>query len=413
MGLIYSSAQITLIAAFGSDADSGLPGVTRDRQRWKLLTHAVTDRLLLVIKLPPKIRGARQIVAASTWFSRAWTFQEGYLSRKRIYFLEDQDLYLCDEDSGVNMTGELTDQLAASLPNSAEIQNRVGAIMREYTRRQLTYDSDALNAILGALGTLERTDHIWGVSLAREEDIRSYKVPEVGMALDWEHLLPCSRRKGFPSWSPLGWRGTVNHCAFVPSVSSTCSVELWYDGEFKLPCKAFGRLAERSSDLLEDSKLLKLTATVLRLDLEHLEDGHTNTAGLYVKVPYSHEIDLFVWPSWDVDYKSKRSLNKARMRLPCVVILQHPDDSCLERVTHEGKRIFEERSVLFILQNHGSHYECIGRFSMQNHKRGSVFARDKQGRPVELTFPYDADLHRYRDATSWMESGVRDTFLLG
>ena len=60
--------------------------------------------------------------------------------------------------------------------------------MREYTRRQLTYDSDALNAILGALGTLERTDHIWGVSLARGEDIRSYKVPEVGMALDWEHL---------------------------------------------------------------------------------------------------------------------------------------------------------------------------------------------------------------------------------
>lgn len=81
------------------------------------------------------------------------------------------------------MIGELTDQLAASLPNSAEIQNRVGAIMREYTRRQLAYNSDALNAIFGALGTLERSDHIWGVSLARGENIRSYRVPEIGSTL--------------------------------------------------------------------------------------------------------------------------------------------------------------------------------------------------------------------------------------
>ena len=413
MGLIYSSAQITLVAAFGSDANAGLPGVTRCRQRRELIMHAVTDRSRLVIQPWRTNKGPRALIAESTWFSRAWTFQEGYLSRRRMYFLENADVCICDEDPGVNMIGALTDQLAASLPNSAETQNRVGAIMREYTRRQLTYDSDALNAILGALGTLERTDHIWGVSLAQGENIRSYNALEIGMALDWEHLLPCSRRKGFPSWSPLGWRGTVNHCTFVPTISSTCSVELWYDGDFKPPCKAFGRLAERSNDPLEDSKLLKLTTTVLRLDLEHLDDGPTNTAGLYVKVPYSKKIDLFVRPSWDVDYKSKRSLKKARIRLPCVVILRCPDNSRLERGTQEGKRILEERSLLFILQNHGSHYGGIGRFSMQNHKRGSVFARDKQGRPVYLTFPYDTDLHRYRDATCWMENGVRETFLLG
>jgi hypothetical protein len=50
---------------------------------------------------------------------------------------------------------------------------------------------------------------------------------------------------------------------------------------------------------------------------------------------------------------------------------------------------------------------------LQNHKRASVFARHKQGRPVYLTFPYGADLHRYRDARCWKENGVRETFLLG
>jgi hypothetical protein len=152
MGLIYSSAQITLVAAFGSDANAGLPGVTRCRQRRELIMHAVTDRSRLVIQPWRTNKGPRALIAESTWFSRAWTFQEGYLSRRRMYFLENADVCICDEDPGVNMIGALTDQLAASLPNSAETQNRVGAIMREYTRRQLTSDSDALNAILGALG---------------------------------------------------------------------------------------------------------------------------------------------------------------------------------------------------------------------------------------------------------------------
>lgn len=84
-------------------------------------------------------------------------------------------------------------------------------LMEEYTKRALSYDSDALNAIVGALKSPERLPtsayHIWGVPLRLEDDVDD----EIEcLALHWHHNRPATRRSSFPSWSPLGWQGPVS-----------------------------------------------------------------------------------------------------------------------------------------------------------------------------------------------------------
>jgi hypothetical protein len=198
MGAIYSSAQITLIAAAGRDATYGLPGISKTFRYPEVCP--VTESLCLV-SAP---RSVTHSVCASTWLSRAWTLQEGYLSKRRLFFVEHGIDYICDEDlQDEDLRGGLiASELAASLPSKMNAWDRANHMMRQFAGRSLTYEEDALNAIIGALGTLEGVDHTEGVTIQRSN---SSETSSTYMALNWCHDLPCSRRKGFPSWSPLGW----------------------------------------------------------------------------------------------------------------------------------------------------------------------------------------------------------------
>lgn len=122
-------------------------------------------------------------------------------------------------------------------------------ILNIYSQRQMSFDSDALNAIFGTLETFNRHDiqHLWGVPVwlprcsiemkqysiitpdrmaeeqlcfrSRDEILDSNTATAVytqlrviasaskdSIALIWHNRSPCYRRAGFPSWSPLGWK---------------------------------------------------------------------------------------------------------------------------------------------------------------------------------------------------------------
>ncbi|KAH6870171.1 heterokaryon incompatibility protein-domain-containing protein [Alternaria rosae] len=223
MGDIYSSAELTLIAAAGANSAHGLPGVVSERERFE---HDVAiGRLRFVTTYGWAI----DEIYRSVWSSRAWTFQEGYISRRRLYFTDTRLVYICetevycDAEWGCMPTGrESLAHLAECLPSIYSKMGLAAGILREYTRRNLTFNSDALNAIVGILNTLSkgRTPifHTWGVTFGKIPIPKTVAQNRIGVpliktqnvlaiALHWIHTSPCHRRKAFPSWSPLGWEG--------------------------------------------------------------------------------------------------------------------------------------------------------------------------------------------------------------
>ncbi|KAF1992669.1 heterokaryon incompatibility, partial [Amniculicola lignicola CBS 123094] len=79
MGEIYSQADVTLVARDGESARSGLPGV-RPWTRPLRCVQLDVDTAISAELFESKIH--RQ----SSWRSRGWTYQEGALSKRLIYF---------------------------------------------------------------------------------------------------------------------------------------------------------------------------------------------------------------------------------------------------------------------------------------------------------------------------------------
>ncbi|ORY04763.1 heterokaryon incompatibility protein-domain-containing protein, partial [Clohesyomyces aquaticus] len=89
MDLIYRSADLTIIAAAGSDDSHGLPGagtVPRKQQ-----DHANLEPYSFVSTGP----GLHFRVQSSKWASRGWTYQEEQLSTRRLYFTDTEVALVC------------------------------------------------------------------------------------------------------------------------------------------------------------------------------------------------------------------------------------------------------------------------------------------------------------------------------
>jgi hypothetical protein len=101
----------------------------------------------------------------------------------------------------------------------------LAACIEEYTRRDLSYDYDALNACLGVLNTWATQSslllhpvpfHLWGLPIGDSD-----------LHLDWIHPEPGTRRAEFPSWSWVGWKGPVRFY-FTLRMKKTGVIEIGY-----------------------------------------------------------------------------------------------------------------------------------------------------------------------------------------
>lgn len=207
MDEIYSNAFLTIIGAAGTTARDGLPGVRDVSRVAQVEVKADSCTFLEVLCTPDAIR-------SSTWATRAWTYQEGLLSKRSLIFTEKGVLYRCggrciDEsiqqlvpkETNVHMRQKSLPRMFRTDPKRRSITDLRNQI-QQYTRRQLTYSQDSLNAFLGVLRDYGRLDkpveHIWGVPYSKG-------APE----LSWYHRVPAVRRPDFPSWSWAGWAGGI------------------------------------------------------------------------------------------------------------------------------------------------------------------------------------------------------------
>jgi len=235
MDHVYKAAYATIIAATGTDASSGLPGIGRLPR--KSQPSAVAGNRQLVSSLPP----LSWALKGTKWITRGWTYQEAILSR-RCLFLTDLQVYFecvsmsCCESiiTGMQQRTRSSASSAATLSAdtfvpSVELQEDPVIVtpLRKFTDhisknsiRHLTVEGDIMNAFRGLLKRSSFHNY-YGIPIASGDSQVIEKDDEfnVGFAqgLYWisgdrisgDILGSLIRRPDFPSWSWMGWRGGV------------------------------------------------------------------------------------------------------------------------------------------------------------------------------------------------------------
>ncbi|KAF2115799.1 heterokaryon incompatibility protein-domain-containing protein [Lophiotrema nucula] len=226
MGAIYSAAQLTIIASAGDSPEYGLPGIDPMTRSFEWLHEQVGHCYIVALPIP-----ATLAIYNSRWASRAWTYQEGYLSKRRLLLTDRQAVFLCNQDILWDGPDERSEREADSklplgltgdfFPHSAFSETlgmfRCMEYIATYSKRTLSHDVDALDAISGILNTQPHHDgkpvfHISGVPFVAV----LHRQPGIWVALNWYHEQPCRRRSNMPSWSSLAWDRRIMWIDFIP-----------------------------------------------------------------------------------------------------------------------------------------------------------------------------------------------------
>ncbi|KAF2434979.1 hypothetical protein EJ08DRAFT_722207 [Tothia fuscella] len=177
----------------------------------RALDTELTERFVSTLKSPACL------IQKSKWNTRGWTYQEAILSQRRVVFTEQQHLSAQQDQyrtwDGFPMSA-FPDKLSWEFSDFREL-------VIPYTNRELSYDSDTLNAFKGVLKAFASADppvhSAWGLPIRLANPSRSWESASAmgtrlaetfALGLAWE-MRDAKRRTEFPSWSWAGWKGTI------------------------------------------------------------------------------------------------------------------------------------------------------------------------------------------------------------
>ena len=169
---------------------------------------------------------------------------------------------------------------ASSLAQTTAVQKWLLAAshIEEYSQRRLSFGSDAMNAFLGVLRSLEIARepifHLWGGLLWPFPSSRSPAGRQTRLSLNWYHELPVRRRAHFPTWSWAAWDGPVRKPRFNVDVPlGRLSVEGEGDGVFDIndfvPSSA--SVYQRPPSHSSCGRYLQLHTRAIKLAFEHIQ----------------------------------------------------------------------------------------------------------------------------------------------
>lgn len=238
MDSIYRGADVTIVAAAGVDDAFGLPGVA-DTPRLPQTTSEAKDVHLISSPGHPQ-----RAIQQSVWSTRAWTFQEGVLSSRLLFFTEHEMYFEChamqcresmhaDWDLIHCKQGKLYASLNKGIylgeasSTLSYIRSEVKALARYYDLIQqhtarcvsgLRYPADILASFTGIMNHLYKgrfpISQLWGVPFLCYHESPDKAFTSFIASLLWvhEHSIRATserpqRRLGFPSWTWAGWNG--------------------------------------------------------------------------------------------------------------------------------------------------------------------------------------------------------------
>ncbi|XRM43458.1 hypothetical protein ABZX51_006633 [Aspergillus tubingensis] len=187
MGDIYAQSYITIIALAGGDAEHGLPGVNKAKRPacWTGTTQGI-----YLMAMPPYYEDC---LSVSKWATRGWTFQETTLATRRLLFSETGVLFECSR------SGIIQDEIHGAYLKSLQITFALSsyrAAVEQYTKRELTWESDILRAFAGVLHTGWGPRSYYGLPLNIFSDAILWTV--VNRMYPTRHAAPGDI---FPTWS--------------------------------------------------------------------------------------------------------------------------------------------------------------------------------------------------------------------
>ncbi|KAK4103153.1 HET-domain-containing protein [Parathielavia hyrcaniae] len=279
MTTIYEEAELTIVAAAGSGAGHGLPGVRstlRSRQPKYVLDSGST--------LLSSLRDPRYDILESDYWTRGWTYQEGVLSNRRLVFTQSQIYWECrnmaaqesmaipllhqpsdgeDSDEAVMADFMITGVFKGDAYSGGFMSDRrenlimedneyridygfpryleatthaqlrgLNEHIRAYSKRRLTHDSDALPAFMGITGMYKRSSDLLLLQglplwLGKIAGVHSGAHITFGFTVSaWHHRTgqhsmfvseSCRRRPHLPSWSWAGWTGAAVSWRALPN----------------------------------------------------------------------------------------------------------------------------------------------------------------------------------------------------
>ena len=228
MGQIYSRSLVTIMAAASIDSNSGLPGVSTRCRSAQRISEPLNGGVLLRTCTPKDTQKSdffgwgkqNNYLKNSKWDTRGWTFQEKVLSRRCLFFMEEQVYWECQRASWCEETCLETGpeyRFSLEVPNLRFFSDRdfpVGkkmagedviwvfsSLIEEYTSRTLTCGQDTYKAFSGLVRILE---DLTGATI-----FQGLHVSEFNRCLCWKNGESSNLRSGnqFPSWSWLAWTG--------------------------------------------------------------------------------------------------------------------------------------------------------------------------------------------------------------
>lgn len=157
MADIYTASSLTIIACSASSVESGLQGVGERRQGKQERFNA--NGLELTHALP----NVEPLVLKSIWNTRAWTYQEAVLARRRLYLTPAGVLLECrrERKSEHSVSDNEWPDLDLSLLLREDYTTNIlfeayCRHVKNYTSRRLSYDTDIYHAFEGIAHALYR-----------------------------------------------------------------------------------------------------------------------------------------------------------------------------------------------------------------------------------------------------------------
>ncbi|KAH8662634.1 heterokaryon incompatibility protein-domain-containing protein [Xylariales sp. PMI_506] len=218
MAAIYANAAITILAAGGEHANSGLRGFRGFSQPRNLQQKVYNFAYVRVTQYPIAGQNLELRSDNTLWQRRGWTFQEHLFSRRKLVFDGNSVRWEC----AVGTWREYVDSFPDIMPSMTDFSfnqlmsentyprfDHFTAIVNQFNIREFTYPEDALNAFSGlsyAIGASIGNGLISGLPAAIFD-----------VALLWQPRKKVIRRiarnlnvrQFLPSWSWVGWSGHI------------------------------------------------------------------------------------------------------------------------------------------------------------------------------------------------------------
>lgn len=249
MDKIYSESALTIIASASERPSEGLAGVGVDR------TDLPGSCRMGDLSLTQIFTNLADEVEKSRWNTRGWTYQEAFLSNRRLVFTKSQCYFQCGElwcTDGIRVPLDTLPRLNRSgqsklsqvfpwvttsdraVLDSAQLNRRKQREeyfverVREYMRRELGHDRDGFNAFAGVLNYLKWFSGefllgdivglpIWNIDPSSSVD--GDGLDALLQSLAWGLTKPYNprailsdaveRRKELPSWTWCGWKLSI------------------------------------------------------------------------------------------------------------------------------------------------------------------------------------------------------------